>query len=57
MVGKVHTKKTQEILIPLNNPISPKIKSQMSSSVSGSDISLTQTPSFGGGSGGGGGGY
>lgn len=57
MVGKVHTKKTQEILIPLNNPIFPKIKSQMSSSVSGSDIYLTQTPSFGGGSGGGGGGY
>jgi hypothetical protein len=57
MVGKVHTKEAHEILIPTNKPILPKIKSQTSSSVSGSDIYLTQTPSFGGGSGGGGGGY
>jgi hypothetical protein len=57
MVGKVHTKEAHEILIPTNKPILPKIKSQISSSVSGSDIYLTQTPSFGGGSGGGGGGY
>lgn len=57
MVGKVHTKEAHEILIPINKPILPKIKSQPSSSVSGSDIYLTQTPSFGGGSGGGGGGY
>jgi len=57
MVGKVHTKEAHEILIPTNKPILPKIKSQTSSSVSGSDIYLTQTPSFRGGSGGGGGGY
>jgi hypothetical protein len=57
MVGKVHTKEAHEILIPTNKPILPKIKSQISSSFSGSDIYLTQTPSFGGGSGGGGGGY